>query len=138
MDSGVSVIRRATVACAVAPIRGDQHLVGHTPQGVDIGAAVDIALSHRLLGAHVRIRADGDTRRSQPVTRCLRDCAGDAEIGHHRMARSEQNVFRLDVAVDHTLAVGKSQRIGGFPGDEQRVPERELLLPLEPLAERLA
>jgi hypothetical protein len=40
------------------------------------------------------------------------------------MAPAEQDVLRLDVAVDHPLAVGAGQRVGHLPRDPERLVHR--------------
>jgi hypothetical protein len=40
----------------------------------------------------------------------------------------QQNVLRLDVAVDHALSVGVVEGVGGLPRDPERVGDRELPL----------
>jgi hypothetical protein len=54
------------------------------------------------------------------------------------VAPLQQDVLRLDVAVDDPLAVGVLERVGDFAGDPERLVHRELLLALQPVAERLA
>ena len=53
-------------------------------------------------------------------------------------SRREQDVLRLDVAVDDAVLVGVVQRAGRLAGDPERVLHRELPLPAEPVAEALA
>ena len=63
----------------------------------------------------------------------------DAEVGHERGAvAGEQQVLGLDVAVDHAVPVGVLERPGGLGGDPERLVHRQLPLPPEPVAERLA
>jgi hypothetical protein len=57
---------------------------------------------------------------------------------HQRVRPREQDVLRLDVAVDHPFAVGVLQRVGRLAGDPERVLDRELDLALEPVAQALA
>ena len=61
--------------------------------------------------------------------------AGDAEIGHQRVAAGEHDVLGLDVAMDHTLAVGILERLGDLAADAHRLLEREAFLALQPLPE---
>ena len=62
----------------------------------------------------------------------------DAEVGDHRLALVQQDVLRLDVAVDHALGVGVMQRGGDLPDEAERLIDRELPLAGEPLAQRVA
>ena len=65
-------------------------------------------------------------------------CQRDPEIRDHRPAIVQQDVFRLDVAMDDAVAVRVVQGTGDFGGDPQRIGDRQLLLPAQPLAQRLA
>ena len=50
----------------------------------------------------------------------------------------EQDVARLDVAMDEPLVVGRSQSLGGLHADPHDFAERQLFLPREPLLQRFA
>ena len=50
----------------------------------------------------------------------------------------QQDVLGLDVAVDHALPVGVVERRGHLGGDPDGVGDGELLLAVEPVAQRLA
>ena len=63
---------------------------------------------------------------------------GDAEIGHQGVTAEQQDVLGLDVAVDDAALVGVLQRLGRLAGELERVVDGELLLPVEPVAQRLA
>jgi hypothetical protein len=63
------------------------------------------------------------------------DRLGDTEVRDHRVRRLEQDVGGLDVAVDDAARVGVAQGIGHFARNPERVLERQLLLPIEPVAE---
>ena len=54
------------------------------------------------------------------------------------MPAEEQDVLRLDVAVDDAALVRVLERFGRLAGDAERVVQRELLLAVEPVPERLA
>ena len=54
------------------------------------------------------------------------DCERDAEIGDERVAALEQNVFRLDVAVNHAEAVGVAECIRDLARDRDRIGNWEL------------
>ena len=63
---------------------------------------------------------------------------GDAEVGHQRVPAAEQDVLRLDVAMDDALPVGVGQRVGDLARDLQRVLHRELGLARQAVPQRLA
>jgi hypothetical protein len=50
---------------------------------------------------------------------CRLEGARDPEVGHQRVSLAEEDVFRLDVPVHHTLAVGIPQGVRPFAGDLQ-------------------
>ena len=50
----------------------------------------------------------------------------DAEIGDQRVAALQQDVLRLDVAMDHAVRVRVVERVGHFAGDAHRVVDRQL------------
>ena len=50
----------------------------------------------------------------------------------------QQDVLRLDVAVDHAVGMGVVQRVGHLAGDLQGVVERQLLLARQPVPEGFA
>ena len=54
------------------------------------------------------------------------------------MAAVQQNVLRLDVAVDDAKRVCVRQRVRDLAGDRDRVLDRQLRLALQSSAERLA
>jgi hypothetical protein len=54
------------------------------------------------------------------------------------MAGLKEDVLRLDVAVDDVVRVGIGQRVGDFPGQPDRLLDRERLIPRHPLPQRLA
>ena len=65
--------------------------------------------------------------------------AGDAEVGHQGVAfAGDQDVLRLDVAVDEPLAVGVVERAARLGRDPDRLGHRQRTLPPEPIAEALA
>jgi hypothetical protein len=69
-------------------------------------------------------------------------CVGDAEVGHQGMLAPrpalQQDVLRLDVAVDDPLCVRVGEGIGHLAGQLERVLQRELRLAHEPRPQRLA
>ena len=140
--AGSAVITLATMAWAVGPVNGgspDQHLVGDGAEGVHVGAAGDGALAHGLLGRHVVRRAERHAGLGHPAAAAgAGDGQRDAEVGHQRLAVVQQDVLRLDVAVDHPVPVGVVERGGHLGGQAHRVAHRQLLLAAEPVAQALA
>jgi hypothetical protein len=117
--------------------RPRQHLVQHHGQRVDVGAGIHGHRPVRLLGAHVGRRAHGRAALGDVFVSV--GGAGDPEIGHQRVAvPGEEQVFRLDVAMDHALFVGVLQCFGRVAGDPERLVHRQPALAPEPVAERLA
>ncbi len=115
-----------------------EHLVGHASQRVDVGPRGDLALAHRLLGAHVVRRAEAHSGLGHPAAAGAGDGERNAEVGHERAPVVDQDVLGLDVAVDHAVAVGVVERGGHLGREADGVADRELLLAAEPIAEALA
>src|SRR5262245_60120260 len=105
-----------------------------------------------LLRAHVSRRADGEAGTRYALTAGRVGRAGDAEVAHERVDRQhftrvtdgaslatagEQDVFRLDVAMDDAVRVGVGERVRDLPGDAKRLRRIDPALPLEPGTERL-
>ena len=117
-----------------ADVRGaaGDHLEERRAERVEIGPLVDLAFAARLLGGHVRRGADDRAGAGE-----LRVAGGgDAEVDELRNERlgdlvhvgrraDEEDVRRLDVAVDDAGGVGGGERFGDLRGDEERVGERQ-------------
>ncbi|HSB55870.1 MAG TPA: hypothetical protein VLD58_16020, partial [Gemmatimonadales bacterium] len=105
-----------------------QHLVQGGGPTVDVRSGIDRG-TEPLLRAHVRRGSDGDTGVGELGRSALRVGGrglGDAEIGDQGVAVfGEEDVLRLDVAVDHALLVGKLQRLRRFAGDADGFGDRE-------------
>ena len=113
-------------------LRASRHLVQHDAERKEIGARVEVE-SARLLRRHVRDRADGRaavgdvgggdgdaavTGRFLIARRKL----GEAEIQHLCLASArDEDVCRLDVAVDDAARVGGIQRVGDVNAQFQEV-----------------
>ena len=89
-----------------------------------------------LLRTHVGGRAQREAGLRQALAGGVHG-SGDAEVGEHASLALEQDVLRLDVAMDDALALGVSQRVGHRPGDPQRIRQRELGLAGQAAPERL-
>ena len=59
----------------------------------------------------------------------------DPEVRHQRLAVVQQDVLGLDVAVDDVVPMRVVQRRCDLGCDADRVRDRELLLPVEPVAQ---
>ena len=115
-----------------------QHLVHHAGEAVQVAAPVEIVRADRLFGAHVHRRAERDPRlRDRRVLgRALHP--RDPEIGHDGDAALEEDVLRLDVAVDDPLVVRPLERAGHLDADAHGRVDGELPLAPDPVAQRLA
>ena len=93
-----------------------QHLEQHAPQTVKVAAAVKWS-SARLLRTHVRRRPEHNPRIGNLLPRGSRHGSSDPEIAHDRVPRLEEDVLRLDIAVNHTVGVGIPQCASHLAGD---------------------
>jgi hypothetical protein len=101
-------------------------LVEHDAEGIDVPARIRLLVAH-LLGRGVAIGADEDAgARAVGLVALLLDLLGDAEVGEHRAAGPvlDQDVARLDVAVDDALAVREVERRGDLAADAHHLGER--------------
>ena len=113
-----------------------QHLVAHHCQRVDIGPCVNVAFARDLFRRHVARRADaGSDIRKTVAAGCFVERAGDTEIGEQCVAVLQEDVFRLDVAVDDTSGVCAGERSGGLGQNADGGIDWELRLAIEQLAE---
>ena len=123
------------VACERS--RARQHLEQHAAERPDVRALVH-RLAARLLGAHVRRRAEdhavtrrrgqvmsvGDVRIARRRTSPF-EGFGQTEVEHfHRAVGAHLDVRGLQIAVDDALLVRGFERVGDLPGDRQRLSER--------------
>ena len=89
-----------------------EHLVGHRTEGVHVRAVVDVRVAGRLLGRHIRGRAEGDADRGEPgVTAGSAQRLRHPEIGHEGVVIRDQNVVGLDVTVHHAARVSVVERV---------------------------
>ena len=94
-----------------------EHLVEDDPEGPDVGAGVDV-LAEELLGRHVGDGPDGTAGAGQAG---LAGDLGQAEIGDPGDALlRDEDVGRLDVAVDDAVRMGGGQAIRDLRGEGER------------------
>jgi hypothetical protein len=114
----------------------------HDPERVDIGAVVD-ADPTRLLGRHVLGRPEHHAglrleRREASFGHQLREPEIEQlDLGPAVLARQQEDVVGLEVAVHEALVVRRDQRRRGLV-DHRRGLARVQRATLEPLAQRLA
>ncbi len=96
--------------------------------------ATGTAQGHRLLRTHVTGGTDRLSRLRQGEAAGGAYRSGDPEVGDDGVIAREQNVLRLDIAVDDPLPVREPQGVGDILCDVQRVLERQPLLAHEAMA----
>jgi hypothetical protein len=111
-----------------------QHLVQHASQAVEVAAEVDRLGPAGLLGAHVGGGADRDAGPGHPLAPGLAHRPGDAEIGQERMVLGQEDVLRLDVAMDQSLPMRVLEGVRHLTREADRLGQPELLLAREPFA----
>ncbi len=114
------------------------HLVDDAAERVHVGARVDRAFAHRLLGAHVLGRAEAHARFGQPTVTGVGDSERDPEVGDERLSVVQENVLGLDVAVNDTAPVRIVERARDLGRDAERVVDGKLLFSIQPVAQRFA
>ena len=117
-----------------------EHLVQHAAERVDVASTIDVLLGAGLLGTHVGgcAECEAGARHTADVG-CLLDRSCDAEVGDDGATcrALDENVVRLDIAVDDVVRVGMLQRVGDVAGDLEGALDGELLLALNEGAERV-
>ena len=94
--------------------RSGEHLVEDDAQRVDVGALIERDSLH-LLGRHVVRRADDPPRFGQAG---ILERLGQSEVGDgHAPAAVDENVLRLQVAMNHALLVRRLQPFADLPED---------------------
>ena len=105
---------------------------------------IHVRVRARLLGRHVRRRAERDAERREPALRDAAVGGGDVhglrhtEIRDDRHASGEDHVLRLDVAMHDAFAVGVRQCSGHVAQDVHRFVHRQLAAARETRTKRLA
>jgi hypothetical protein len=115
-----------------------KHLVQNHPERVDVGPPIQLALTSRLLRAHVRQRPDGEPGLGEALAVLLLQRSGDAEIGNQGMALRQEDVLGLHISVHDTLAMRIIEGIGDFAGKAKCILNRHLSFPEQSLPQRLA
>jgi hypothetical protein len=101
-----------------------QHLVRDAAEGVDVAPDVRAGLARRLLGAHVKRRAQAQAGLRQSLTACLAQRGRDAEVRDGCVPTGNQDVRGLDVPVDDAGVMSRPEAIGDFARDLDRVAYR--------------
>src|SRR6185312_4813521 len=82
-----------------------EHFVCHGADGVDVGARIDVLLTHGLLGRHVLRSAERQSGLCHANATSLLHCECDTEVSYECTAVVKQHVLRLHVAVNHTMTM---------------------------------
>ncbi len=95
--------------------------------------------AEQLFGTHVRRRTgSAHPGACESLHSCEIDRARDAEISDDRVPAREQNILRLDIAVNDSLRVRVRQSVGCFAADLGGGVDGQLPLPMDPCPQRLA
>ncbi len=92
-----------------------QALEEHAPERVEIATVIDLLESGDLLRAHVGRGADGNPRAREAILPRRRNRPSDTEVEQHGPMRRENDVLRLDVAVDEAAFVRMLERAQQLP-----------------------
>src|SRR6185503_8891330 len=100
-----------------------QHFVQHTSQRIDVAARVKLPFTTDLFRTHVRRSSDKKSRGRQRFPgRVL--CLCNSEVGDERAISSEENVLRLDIAVDYALGLRIVERASNVGRDTDGLVDR--------------
>src|SRR5207237_6905977 len=104
-----------------------------------VAAPVDLDAPRRLLRTHID-RSPDDRAGLREVSFFFRhaDRARDPKVRDYRGTALQQDVLGLDVAVYDSVAVRVGELARHFGRDPHCLVNRELLFPLQPVAQRLA
>ena len=116
-----------------------EHLEQHATETIGIAPPVELFVAHQLFGAHVGWSPRTAPSRARKLANAGEiDRTRNSEVGENRMTGRQQNVLRLDVAMDDALGVCVGQRVGDVAGDVARNAGDELSLAIDPLAQSFA
>jgi hypothetical protein len=104
-----------------------EHFVEDAPERVEIAATVEVLLSSRLFRAHVLHGTDGHAGLGQLFSDAALMAFAMPKSATSGVAALEQDVLRLDVAVNDAVGVRVAQGVGDFAGDLECVIDGELL-----------
>ena len=106
-----------------------QQLICNDAECVDVRAVIDQRVCESLLRRHVCRRTDGHATAGQLRSAFGgRGCAQGfryTEVGDKRKLAGEQDIVRLDVAMNHTLPVRIRKRRSDVPKRSERIAERK-------------
>jgi len=136
-DAGLGVLERQLGGAAPLEWRAaGEEMVEGGAERVEVAAGVGL-LAAGDLGREVERGAEGRARHGQ--ARIHPRALGEAEVGHLRQApRREQDVRRLDVAVDDPRLVGHAERGGHLLHHGQRALRRQRPLATQHVRQALA
>ncbi len=106
-----------------------QHFVEHDPQRVDVGSVVELMRAFHLFRCHVAWRAHHLMRTGQrAIFRRTGRQLGQPEVGNlHSTFSVEQDVLRLDVAMDNAIVMSELQGLADLRDNGQRLLWLEFL-----------
>ena len=121
---------------AVERMLAGRGFIKHAAEAEEVRAMID-GLAVGLFGGHVERRAGDEPGAREPH---IFEAAGQAEVGQfHAVADFfDQDVARLDVAVDEPAGVGGREPGGGLLPELRHIHGRELAHALQPLFQRFA
>ncbi|HET7248257.1 MAG TPA: hypothetical protein VFI79_00310 [Gemmatimonadales bacterium] len=137
-DWGMQVLGDEPLRCLGGEGRlAGKHLVYDARERVDVSPAVQTPVPSRLLRAHIGRRADRESGIGQWLG-VAANHTRDAEVRYESGAVfGDEEVFRFDVPVNHTVVVRIIQRARGICCDSHRLIEGQLCDSVQPLTERL-
>ena len=101
----------------------DQHLVRQAAESVDVGPIVDRRLASRLFRAHVLRGPHGDAGPGQGISG-KGQSLGDPEVRDYCTAVIQQDVVRLDIAVNDAFGVRVAEGGGHLADDADGFVDR--------------
>ena len=114
-----------------------KHLIRERTERINVGAPVDRTIARGLLGRHVLGRPQREPSLRHPLPARVAYRKRDPEVGDHRLPRLHQDVLGLEIPMDHAVLVRIRQRAGDRRCNPHGVGHGELLLAIEPRAQRL-